>query len=495
MGAQPKVRGIAPRQRKNAGVGSPGAPPPPPGAPPPGASPPPPPPGVGDDDDDDYDPFAEEPAPHVAAAAGAPPAGASTPPKAPQAVRNTESTVGALATSRPTPPWRSKTTGLPPPPAWKRRLEQRQAAAAAAAAQLASVVPQPLPLPELVPLPPPPAKAVPAAHFGRRGRKRTRAGAAVVAVAAADPAVTEVAALPKASPVSPAESAETALAAPGAPGAAAAPGAGEGGPPNELVAAEAAALWLSRRGPSRRQVAAAKIAEEYFKPEPAVSASASTLTSSGAAAEAQPAKRSKETRITFTPDLLAKAPGSIQTCQSLSAFLAKKLEELVPEPPAVNGPQALVARLEAFASLAGRVAVLQEKSGWDARARRVLDVSAATKLPSGESAMAAAGARVEAEGAKLSEDLRAKGEEGGLQTLVAERRQWAQAQLRRDWWAWCRRLLSAKEAALLSEAKAEAKAGAAGATETLATVRGSASEWGLGDVLEALLAGRCPPAA
>merc|ERR1712151_1036451 len=93
-----------------------------------------------------------------------------------------------------------------------------------------------------------------------------------------------------------------------------------------------------------------------------------------------PAKRRcLESVINFSPELLAKAPTSIQTCRSLLLFLNRKLEAVVPPVPMVGGPQDLRTRLETHADNAGRLDALRSHSGWDARAKRVLDIAATAK--------------------------------------------------------------------------------------------------------------------
>lgn len=264
-------------------------------------------------------------------------------------------------------------------------------------------------------------------------------------------------------------------------------------PQLQQTVAATALDWLSKRGPSRRQVAAAKIAEEYFKPSTSKPSSAviseggsggSKASETGASTPAAKRRR-KEELIGFSEELLSKAPASLQTCRSLLLFLEKKLDEKVATPPAVSGPQALQAKLESYAALAGRLESLAEKGGWDARAKRVLDLAAVAQAKSTEASMTEAKTRIKSLATELSSGL--KDEAGGrLEALVAERRTWEQVRLRRGWLAWCARLLRAKEAALLAEAEGRKEVAAS------STSVGGPKLLGAAEVLEALLAGEDP---
>jgi len=155
----------------------------------------------------------------------------------------------------------------------------------------------------------------------------------------------------------------------------------------------------------------------------------------------------------FVQELLDKAPKELQTCRSLLVFLDKKLEAAVPEKPAVGGPQALKARLEAHAEGVGRLAGLRAPGGWDARAKRVLDITAAAATTAGEAALKALEELLE----KESKDLDAKLKDTGdsLEAVTKERQAWAKDTLRRNWLAWCAKLLKAREVKLLADVEGE----------------------------------------
>jgi len=264
-----------------------------------------------------------------------------------------------------------------------------------------------------------------------------------------------------------------------------------------VAAAAAAADWLSKRGPTRRQSAGAKIAEQYFRPAAtaaggdsakeikAISTSAATSSTSGAHANGNPAgKRRNGQELAqrfpgFSVELLAKAPAQLQTCRSLLLFLEKKLDEKVPEAPAVKGPEALRTKLERHAALAGRLASLVEKAGWDARAKRVLDLAATAQSVAGQAAVTAAQNKLSVSEAELRKELGDQSETD-VEALVTDRKVWEKAKLRRDWLSWCAKLLQAREAGLLAEAEGRpAETGAAGAKKLL----------GAAEVLQALLSG------
>eukprot|EP00913_Durusdinium_trenchii_P032512 g30438.t1 len=84
---------------------------------------------------------------------------------------------------------------------------------------------------------------------------------------------------------------------------------------------------------------------------------------------------------------------------------------------------ALRTRLEAHAESLGRLEGLRMPGNWDARAKRVLDINAAAASPPGEAALAA------------------------LEKLLAL----LQDSVRRNWIAWCAKLLRVRETTLLGE--------------------------------------------
>lgn len=190
-----------------------------------------------------------------------------------------------------------------------------------------------------------------------------------------------------------------------------------------------AAAWLRR--PKYDQ---GGLAEEYYQKEKQIAE--------------QPAKKPNiGLKRGFVKELLDKAPSTLQTCRSLLLFLDKKIEA-APEKPAVSGPEALRTRLEAHAESLGRLEGLRMPGNWDARAKRVLDINAAAASPPGEAALAA----LEKVLQKESQELQAQLEDGQkLEELLKERKAWAKDSVRRNWIAWCAKLLRVRETTLLGE--------------------------------------------
>lgn len=153
-------------------------------------------------------------------------------------------------------------------------------------------------------------------------------------------------------------------------------------------------------------------------------------------------------------------------------FLEKKLQGEVPAAPEVSGPQELRSRLEAHAEKAARLSQLRATSGWDARAKRVLDVAGTVKTPAGGKALEAAEKSVEQAKSELEKQLKERGE-SGLDSCIEKRVAWAKDCLKRDWLTWCSRLCQARET-LLMKAKdgddAKAPTAAAGQGPTLSAV-------------------------
>lgn len=280
-----------------------------------------------------------------------------------------------------------------------------------------------------------------------------------------------------------------------APSAASVPKAPKAAAPKAPVASPQAqaADWLQKRGPTKRQVEASKLAEKKYKPAAAAEAGA-------AAAKPPPAKRRRqEPAVDFSAEVLSKAPSSIQTCRSLLLFLEKKLGEKPPALPETLGPKALIPKLEAHAGLEGRITCAAEKSGWDARAKRILDISAVAASEEGQAVLTGARKTLDASAAGLSRDLKdqeeikkiaglAAGEEKipELGTLIKDRIAWEKVKLRFCWLAWCTRLVQVRETKLLAEVDGKA-----------VTPNGSGGDApriiGLADILQAILHGEGPP--
>jgi len=240
--------------------------------------------------------------------------------------------------------------------------------------------------------------------------------------------------------------------------------------PEALAAAAAKASAQAAAADARRlavrQQAGAHLAQQYFlngenTADPPAKRQKTEGTGVAPIAEAPP----KPSERPFAADLLAAAPASIQTCRSLLLFLDKKLEAAVPEAPAVVGPAELQPKLQAHAEAQGRLLGLRS-GGWDARAKRILDISSVVSASApGKAAIDAAAKRLDEEAAELSASLQK--EEGAaadaLESAVKDRREWARSKMRREWLSWCARLVRAREASLLAETTDEKGGRTAGA--------------------------------
>mmetsp|Transcript_6836 Transcript_6836/g.12725 ORF Transcript_6836/g.12725 Transcript_6836/m.12725 type:complete len:660 (-) Transcript_6836:85-2064(-) len=222
----------------------------------------------------------------------------------------------------------------------------------------------------------------------------------------------------------------------------------------------AAASWLAQGGTGPRRLdKAAALAEEYFagKNDEAVPAAkrpkvAGASSAEKAAGKGKPSAAAAAPVVNFAPELLEKAPSSIQTCRSLLLFLDKKLEAPLEPAPAVSGPVDLRARLEKQAEGLGRVAGLRETGGWDSRAKRIINIVSAVSSTAGGAALKAFEKQLEENAAKLEKELKDR-KADGLQSLLEKRRAWARDCIRREWLVWCGRLLRVQEAALLKAAE------------------------------------------
>lgn len=192
--------------------------------------------------------------------------------------------------------------------------------------------------------------------------------------------------------------------------------------------------WLKQPATSQRVAA---LAEEYFQ-------------------KGRPQKKSKQVLADsrgFVPELLEKAPSTVQTCRSLLLFLDKKLEAKAPEKPQVGGPETLRVRVEVHAEFTGRLSSLRAPGGWDARAKRVLDIPTAAASESGKAVVGSLEDFLSEESIALGDSLKESGltlEEAGK-----ARREWAKDALRRDWLTWCAKLLRFQEAKLLAKVEGQ----------------------------------------
>jgi len=245
-------------------------------------------------------------------------------------------------------------------------------------------------------------------------------------------------------------------------------------PPRPEDAADAAAAsWLQRGGPTRKSSTsrvdkAAALAQEHFCP-----------TDKKEEPDAKKQKTAAKS-FTFASEILNKTPDNVQTIRSLQLFLEKKLSGEVATAPEVGGPQDLRSRVEAHANKLGRLAALRATSGWDARAKRILDIAGAVKTAGG-AALDTAEKTVEKAKPELEGLLK---EHGGLDSCVEKRVAWVKDSLKRDWLTWCSRLLHSREAALTKDGEGDkapaASADQAGALSYVA-------------IIEALLAGEGAP--
>jgi len=221
------------------------------------------------------------------------------------------------------------------------------------------------------------------------------------------------------------------------------------------AAANEAESWLKRGGPSKadQRERAAEMAEQYF-----VRSRTHILDVDSDTEEGPAAKKAKVAEaFNFAPEVLEKAPDNVQTLRSLLQFLEKKLQAELPAAPDVGGPQELKTRLEAHADRAGRLAALRATSGWDARAKRVLDISGTAKTPAGGKALEGAEKSLETAKAELEKQLKEKGEAGlTLDSCMEKRTDWAKDCLKRDWLTWCSRLCQARETLLMKAKDGEA---------------------------------------
>lgn len=230
------------------------------------------------------------------------------------------------------------------------------------------------------------------------------------------------------------------------------------------VVPKSATGWLKRPGNSRMSRGAV-LAEAHFQKSEADEPQ-----------KKKPKIASLASR-SFVQELLSKAPSTLQTCRSLLLFLDKKLEVKAPEKPQVGGPQALRSRLEAQADGTGRLAGLRAPGGWDSRAKRVLDIASAAASAPGVAALKALEEHLASESKALEGLL--KESELTVDDAIKARQEWAKDTLRRDWLAWCAKLLRVREEKLLAEVEGK-KEGVAANGEILMTAM---------DILEAILAG------
>lgn len=188
----------------------------------------------------------------------------------------------------------------------------------------------------------------------------------------------------------------------------------------------------------------------------------------------QPAKKQKVdlSAVSIAQEVLDKAPDNAQTCRSLQVFLEKKLQKELPAAPDVSGPDTLKNSLEAHADGLGRLHALQSTSGWDARAKRALDIVAVTKTPAAEKVLDAASKDLEKGKSQLEKLLKDHGDGSKLEACVEKRVAWMKDWLQREGLFWCLKVLRARDASLTGES----------------VVTGS-KEMGYIDILEVLLSG------
>lgn len=225
--------------------------------------------------------------------------------------------------------------------------------------------------------------------------------------------------------------------------------------------------FLKRGGMSRRaqMEKSAVLAEEYFN-----RAGFADIDEEPVAKKQKRQKELVAESFAFAPEILEKAPDNVQTLRSLLQFLEKKLQAELPAAPVASGPEDLHSRLEAHADSVGRLSALRATSGWDARAKRVLDIAGTVKTPEGGKALEAAEKRVEQEKLELEKQLKEKKSESELDACIEKRTAWAKDSLKRDWLTWCSRLCQAREVLLMEKAEKgnDAKAAPAAPAKPLA---------------------------
>merc|ERR1711924_102977 len=118
-------------------------------------------------------------------------------------------------------------------------------------------------------------------------------------------------------------------------------------------------------------------------------------------------------------------------------------------------PKELQSRLAAYADKVGRLSQLRATSGWDARAKRILDIAAVIKTAPGGAVVEAAEKALGKATTDLEKQLKEKKDESGLDACVEKRVAWVKDCLKREWLLWCSRPLGAREAALAKDAAKE----------------------------------------
>merc|ERR1711920_759823 len=105
--------------------------------------------------------------------------------------------------------------------------------------------------------------------------------------------------------------------------------------------------------------------------------------------------------VTYSQELLDVAPASLQTCRSLLQFLDKKLEPAVPPAPLLILPEWTDAvpdikeRVEKYLDMRSRFEGLTA-GGWDARAKRIINVAEILSSEKGKQALGEQGKKLEA---------------------------------------------------------------------------------------------------
>lgn len=190
------------------------------------------------------------------------------------------------------------------------------------------------------------------------------------------------------------------------------------------------------RGAGRIQKAAA-LAQEYFVP------------SKDEAQKGGPAPKRQKTdagSVMFAFNVLEKVPANLQTVRCLLPFLEKKLQVALPAAPEA-GPEDLRARLHAHAHQVGRLSSLRAASGWDARAKRILDMPAVLTSLAVGSLLEDVDKAVDRTRGELGKELEERGELS-LDFCLEKRIAWERHGFQLDYFRWCWHLLKAREVAL-----------------------------------------------
>mmetsp|Transcript_2992 Transcript_2992/g.7649 ORF Transcript_2992/g.7649 Transcript_2992/m.7649 type:complete len:403 (-) Transcript_2992:10-1218(-) len=215
--------------------------------------------------------------------------------------------------------------------------------------------------------------------------------------------------------------------------------------PKQKAMAQAASIWLQRKGRSMEKKA--ELATAYFKQE--------------VPEEGNPNAKAKVIR--FAPAFLEQLPSNIQSCQSFGLFVKKKLADAVPDGPTLDAPADVRDQVHDFADALGRSEGIMSAGEWDTRAKRIFDLGKFVETEDGKKAIKDALATLEAGREPLATRL-SQGWDKTLDQLIPERKEWAKKYTQRAWYSWLEKLLKAREESLIAGVE-KAQPGPVGAAE------------------------------